>query len=75
MRSPLTWIVPCIALVTSSSAGTPADAIRGLLPPPVEDTDFHDDGRPAEEKVELGRMLFFDRDRVRNVTAEQAQAA
>ena len=28
---------------------------------PVADRDFHDDGKPAAAKVELGRMLFFDK--------------
>jgi cytochrome c peroxidase len=28
---------------------------------PVTDRDYHDDGKPAAAKVELGRMLFFDK--------------
>jgi len=28
---------------------------------PVVDGDFHDDGRPSAEAVELGRLLFFDK--------------
>ncbi|MHC4940971.1 MAG: cytochrome-c peroxidase [Planctomycetota bacterium] len=30
-------------------------------PAPVADRDFHDDGKPDSAKVELGRMLFFDK--------------
>ena len=33
--------------------------IAGLRP--VEDSDFYDNGRFLEAKVELGRMLFFDK--------------
>ncbi|MCA8881307.1 MAG: cytochrome-c peroxidase [Rhodobacteraceae bacterium] len=28
---------------------------------PVRDADFHDEGRPAPEKVRLGNLLFFDK--------------
>ena len=31
------------------------------LPAPVTDSDYYDNGAPAEERVELGRMLFFDK--------------
>lgn len=31
------------------------------LPKPVTDAEFYDDGAPLEEKVELGRLLFFDK--------------
>jgi cytochrome c peroxidase len=31
------------------------------LPGPLADSDFHGDGAPADAKVELGRMLFFDK--------------
>ena len=31
------------------------------LPRPVTDGDYHDDGRPNALKVELGRLLFFDK--------------
>ena len=31
------------------------------LPDAVRDADFYDDGAPAPEKVELGRLLFFDK--------------
>ena len=31
------------------------------LPEAVTDADFYDDGNPTPEKVELGRLLFFDK--------------
>lgn len=31
------------------------------VPPPVQDSDFYDNGAPDARKVELGRMLFFDK--------------
>lgn len=51
---------PLISLVTLlSSVVATTDAYE--LPPPVVDTDYHYDGAPREELVELGRMLFFDK--------------
>jgi cytochrome c peroxidase len=38
-----------------------AAAVRSVLPIPAVDTDYHDAGRPSADKVELGRMLFFDK--------------
>lgn len=35
------------------------DPAEGISP--VRNSDFYDDGRPSEAKVELGRMLFFDK--------------
>ena len=32
-----------------------------VLPPPVVDSDFYEDGAPPVAKVELGRLLFFDK--------------
>ena len=33
----------------------------GFLPSAVADEDYYEDGRPSQEKVELGRLLFFDK--------------
>ncbi len=33
----------------------------GVLPPPATDVDFYDDGAPLDAKVELGKVLFFDK--------------
>lgn len=39
-----------------------AFAVPASLPPaPVADRDFHHEGRPRAEQVELGRLLFFDK--------------
>lgn len=47
--------VPALLLVSSvASASSP-------LIPPVDDADFYDNGAPADNKVELGRVLFFDK--------------
>ncbi|MEM9380576.1 MAG: cytochrome c peroxidase [Planctomycetota bacterium] len=45
-----------LAALTGELAPTGSDVPRA-----VADADFHDDGRPAAAKVELGRMLFFDK--------------
>lgn len=56
-----------IALTTVSVIGlagfVAADDVQGPseLPAPVVDADYHDDGDVASEKVELGRLLFFDK--------------
>ena len=34
---------------------------RDQLPEPVTNNDFYDNGAPSAEKVELGRLLFFDK--------------
>ncbi len=44
---------------TSQGAGSPPASRR--LPRPVTDRDYYDNGRPEPMKVELGRLLFFDK--------------
>ena len=34
---------------------------RGPLPAAVTDSDYYDDGSPDPDKVELGKLLFFDK--------------
>lgn len=34
---------------------------KGKLPRPARDRDFYDDGSPDDQKVELGKLLFFDK--------------
>ncbi|HIP80723.1 MAG TPA: cytochrome-c peroxidase, partial [Kiloniellaceae bacterium] len=47
------------ALPTALPTAVSADPLAGLEP--VADSDFHDDGRPDQAKVRLGRFLFFDK--------------
>ena len=49
-----------IALLTAFDAGV-ALAATPDLPGPVTDQDYYFDAQPAADKVELGRMLFFDK--------------
>ena len=49
--------------VIAAATHTIADDIRPPtnLPPAVNDTDYYESGRPSADKVELGRLLFFDK--------------
>ncbi len=38
-----------------------ADSLWRRLPRPVRDSDYYDRGNPRPAKVELGRLLFFDK--------------
>lgn len=38
-----------------------APVAHGQVPAPSTDRDYYDDGAPGAAKVELGRMLFFDK--------------
>jgi cytochrome c peroxidase len=49
-----------IALLTALAAGVALGATPDL-PGPVTDQDYYFDAEPAADKVELGRMLFFDK--------------
>ena len=37
------------------------DFDEASLPAPITDVDYYDNGQPSAERVELGRMLFFDK--------------
>ena len=50
-----------LSLATTLAAGPAERAAAAPLPSPVVDTDYYQDGSPAEAKVELGRLLFFDK--------------
>ena len=69
-------IVLCLLVLSGSSVswaqrangaqqqefGQPEQATWGpRLPRPVSDRDYYDNGRPDPLKVELGRLLFFDK--------------
>jgi cytochrome c peroxidase len=47
--------------LTAAATAIDDAALRAVLPAPATDADFHDDGAPRPEKVELGRLLFFDK--------------
>ncbi len=49
----------CLVLVLST-ASTTAFA-RAILPSPVTDRDYYDNGTPPAAKVKLGKFLFFDK--------------
>jgi cytochrome c peroxidase len=48
-----------LALITPIHAGEIRSSEK--LPPAVVDADYYDGGAPTSEKVELGRLLFFDK--------------
>lgn len=55
--------ISCISVVAAALqlAACSARAPELAFPAPVNDTDYYADGAPRAEKVELGRMLFFDK--------------
>jgi cytochrome c peroxidase len=73
LSHPLPFLLAVITL--AAAAAPPAVAARGpelreprpapveavALPSPLTDQDFYDDGAPPPAKVELGRLLFFDK--------------
>ncbi len=40
---------------------TRGQTARRYLPDPVQDSDYYDAGSPSLAKVELGKLLFFDK--------------
>jgi cytochrome c peroxidase len=52
-KSPLLLMIVTAASWLSSQAAT--------LPSPVTDADYYNNGAPPADKVELGRLLFFDK--------------
>lgn len=56
MRYPEANYLAAILALALSTGVCSAD-----LPPPVTDADYYHDGNPDSAKVELGRMLFFDK--------------
>ena len=52
-------ILALITIAALSGPGASGDGI--VLPKAATDSDFYDDGAPSREKVELGRLLFFDK--------------
>ncbi len=46
-------------LAAAAQTAPQSDPVAGIQP--VRDSDFYEDNRFAPEKVELGRLLFFDK--------------
>ena len=57
IRLTILLAVASLSLLTQRLASEP----NHRLPDPVSDADYHEGGQPREEKVELGRLLFFDK--------------
>jgi len=58
----MSFVVPVIGLVFLSENVVASNYYyQGPLPPPSVDSNFHDNGSPAEAKVALGKVLFFDK--------------
>ena len=51
----------CTAATGSILTLNTTDTKPEFLPEPITNKDFYQDGAPSTEKVELGRMLFFDK--------------
>jgi cytochrome c peroxidase len=54
-------ILAAAAAILPMQAPPSAEVPQYHLPDPVSDADFYDNGAPAKEKMELGRVLFFDK--------------
>ena len=50
-------LLTVMSIASANALGSPAE-----LPDAVTDDDYYDRGAPPTDKVELGRMLFFDRE-------------
>ncbi|MCB1034224.1 MAG: hypothetical protein KDD47_10365, partial [Acidobacteria bacterium] len=55
----------CLSILASglvARTGGSDTAVAGpALPRPAVDADYYEDGSPVQAKVELGRLLFFDK--------------
>ncbi len=54
-------VLATAAFAAAQVSSTCVLAAEPTLPDPVVDADYYDDGAPAPAKVELGRLLFFDK--------------
>ncbi len=61
MKSTATIRLLMTAMAALAAPIHPTGATGAGLPDPVTDADYYDDGTPAPAKVELGRLLFFDK--------------
>ena len=63
MKLIATSTVAALTLVASLQGAQAGDGWENVpLPDPVTDADFYDNGTPNPNKVELGRLLFFDKE-------------
>lgn len=60
MKKTLITMVPCVAVLIGMFEAK-GSSLADSLPAPVSDQDYYENGRPAAAKVELGRLLFFDK--------------
>ncbi len=63
MKTPfgVTTAIAVIAVAAAQAGPACAAGAGPALPPPVVDSDYHDNGTPVPNKVALGRLLFFDK--------------
>ena len=54
-------LIAVLALFILTAQRADLDIDRNRLPAPVTDADYYENGAPSSEKVELGRLLFFDK--------------
>jgi len=57
----LLLLLTLLSAVRTDAKGNEANGIQKPAPVPVEDSDYYDNGHPDPAKVELGRLLFFDK--------------
>ena len=57
----LLLLLPVVSPARSDAKGKEMNGPQKPTPAPVTDSDYYDDGRPDPSKVELGRLLFFDK--------------
>ncbi|SVD67267.1 uncharacterized protein METZ01_LOCUS420121, partial [marine metagenome] len=61
MKSFAALVLVTPAIIILHSGGTDSGTPPAQLPQGVVDSDYYDGGSPSSAKVELGRMLFFDK--------------
>jgi len=57
----ISFIVPIAGLILLSENSVANNYHYDQLPPPSVDSNFYDNGSPADAKVALGKFLFFDK--------------
>ncbi len=57
----MSFIVPITSLALLSENSIASNYHYNQLPSPSVDSNFYDNGNPAEAKVSLGKFLFFDK--------------